>query len=226
MEETNIKQFELKRFTITFLLMVIGQSFLVLSTVSFASAFKFLPRWMETFVIFTLFAFFIFLIAAFLARNINKYFRYSFYLMVTILICMLIYYICETSTNPIFLSWSKALEWVDDILIFVFYLYFFYSVYVFCKKYEYNVGIKHAKTALVAFIVLYSISTIATFLSSVDGIKHNIIANRIFLYGGWVLNITIYVYTLVVLIIFAVKAKKRIKLENKKEAEKDEKVPQ
>lgn len=226
MEEITNKKAELKRFSISFLLMIIGQSFTVLSTVGFVSAFKFLPRWMEYFTVFIILGYIVFFFAALIVRNVNKYFRYSLYLIVTVGICLLIYYICLSSTNPIFLSWAKALEWIDDILIFVFYLYFVYSVYVFCKKYEYRVGIKHAKAAIVTFVVLYTLNTFATFLSSADFIKHNIVANRVFLYGGWVVNIAMYVYILVVFIRLALRLKHRISEENRKEAEKDEKVPQ
>ena len=226
MEEISNKKAELKRFSISFLLMIIAQSFIVLSTVAFASAFKFLPRWMEFFAIFVILGYIVFFFATFVVRNVNKYFRYSLYLIVTIGICLLIFYICESSTNPIFLSWSKAFEWIDDILMFAFYLYFVYSVYDFCKKYEYRVGIKHAKAAIVTFVVLYTLNTSATFLSSADFIKHNIVANRVFLYGGWTINITMYVYILVVFIRLAIRLKHRIKEENRKEAEKDEKVPQ
>ena len=195
----------------TFLLFIIGQVCFVLATISMAESLKILPRWLSGFSIFEVIGCVVFFIALLRTRFINQSLKLSFYTFCTFLIALIFCQVCKTSNDDFFLVLGKGLVWSVDMLFCITYLYFFHGCDRLFLEAKQIHEVKHLKASFIAYAVLYVTYIVFNYLSTASFVVSNMFLNRFFLYGSIAIMVGLRVFTLVALIILAVKMNKKQK---------------
>lgn len=202
---------QFKRFKLSFTLFWIGQICFLLSLFTFDGRFKFLPNWLIFLELFSYIGFVIMFIGIAISRGINKNFYYSLVTCLIFVAVTVLQSVCVTSTDDFYINWSKGLEWSNQALKCLFYFYFFYG----CYKYFVSLGHteigKKSKIAAIIFVTLFILERLTVFLMFFNGIKANIVANRIMTFGQMIINFAIYTYLVVISTIIFIRLNKRRK---------------
>ena len=168
-------------------LFAIGCFFVLIGSFSAASSFKFIPRWIESFVGFIAISFAFFIIAGFLTIKHDKSYIYAFITVGLTIVTSLVASICNTSTDPLYRAWSKGLEFSADLLLAIYYMYYFHASYTMLGKHGRTKAQKKLKISCTVFFGVYVTYFLAFLVGKMPVITHNIIANRVFSYGTWIL---------------------------------------
>lgn len=211
MEENNELREKAKRFNSSFLTFIFSQFFLVVSSLDVASRFKVLSLLFEILGLFSIVAYFLFALSVFKLRRINHQFFLSLVTIGLLFTSMLVRDICKTSTDDFYLIWGNALDWTARCLLCVFYIYFFLGVHNFFKEIGVAKENKNHLAVTISFISLFVLERLLVFLLFFDGIKFNMITNRICTYGKMILTIAIYIYVLVISIVIKVRYHNKVK---------------
>ena len=207
-EEASINQEdsekEIKRFRTSFLLFLIGQIFWTISAFSFGATFKFLPHWLSIFNAFTLIGHPIVVIALIRLRKINKDFILALITMGLYLVTAFIFSVCETSNDPLYLAIGKGMDWSKRILMCLMYIYTFIGCYHFFTKHNLETGAKKAKRAYIAFFIIYAFYFFFEIFSRFKFIMYNTVANRIFTYSSWFMELSVYVYAVLIMFVLVI----------------------
>jgi len=208
-----------KKFRTGFILFMISQIMVTLSTLSMGSEFKALPSWLGLFIVFEFFAFITFFFAMLKLYKFNKNFTYAF-ITYGIYFTMTVFAdVSSTSTSDFYLAWSRAMDLICRILLCVFYIYSFLGFYHYFKEIGLEKGAKKMRVGYLSFAGMFLIERVFTFLSTLQAIKLNLVAYTIFKYGAWALNFAIEIYILVTLILVFVMYEKYRKEGGKKNEE-------
>lgn len=200
---------QFKRFKLSFTLFWIGQICFLLSLFTFDGRFKFLPNWLIFLELFGFIGFVVMFIGIAISRGINKNFYYSLVTCLIFIAVTVLQSVCVTSTDDFYVNWSKGLEWSNQALKCLFYFYFFYG----CYKYFVSLGHteigKKSKIAAIIFVSLFILERLTVFLMFFNGIKANIVANRIMTFGQMIINFAIYTYLVIISTIIFIRLNKR-----------------
>ena len=200
---------QFKRFKLSFTLFWIGQICFLLSLFTFDGRFKFLPNWLIFLELFGFIGFVVMFIGIAISRGINKNFYYSLVTCLIFIAVTVLQSVCVTSTDDFYVNWSKGLEWSNQALKCLFYFYFFYG----CYKYFVSLGHteigKKSKIAASIFVSLFILERLTVFLMFFNGIKANIVANRIMTFGQMIINFAIYTYLVIISTIIFIRLNKR-----------------
>lgn len=210
---------ELKVFKKSFILFLVGQILLIISTLSRATVINGVPRWLSIFELFLYIAYIIYFFALFYIRNLNISFKRSFISLLALFVVFMFYEVSRTSESQFYVSSSRGLGWSIDIVKCIFYLYFFHGCSVLFDKYGFHAGKKKTIIFLSAFMLLFIAGETFNYLSSVSGILKNRFFNRFFLYGSWGLVFLTYVSVFVMTIIIAHYLNKKFKERKEREHE-------
>ncbi len=202
---------QFKRFKLSFTLFWIGQICFLLSLFTFDGRFKFLPSWLIFLDLFGFIGFVVMFIGIAISRGINKNFYYSLVTCLIFVAVAVLQSVCVTSTDDFYVNWSKGLEWSNQAFKCLFYFYFFYG----CYKYFVSLGHteigKKSKIAAIIFVSLFILERLTVFLMFFNGIKANIVANRIMTFGQMIINFVIYTYLVIISTIIFIRLNKRRK---------------
>ena len=208
-----------KKFRTGFILFMVSQIMVTLSTLSMGSEFKALPSWLGLFIVFEFFALITFFFAMLKLYKFNKNFTYAF-ITYGIYFTMTVFAdVSSQSTNDFYLAWSRAMDLICRILLCVFYIYSFLGFHHYFTEIGLEKGAKKMRVGYLSFAGMFLIERVFTFLSSLKAIKLNLVAYTIFKYGAWALNFAIEIYILVMLILVFVMYEKHRKEGGKKNEE-------
>lgn len=208
-----------KKFRTGFILFMVSQIIVTLSTLSMGSEFKALPSWLGLFIVFEFFALITFFFAMLKLYKFNKNFTYAF-ITYGIYFTMTVFAdVSSQSTNDFYLAWSRAMDLICRILLCLFYIYSFLGFHHYFKEIGLEKGAKKMRVGYLSFAGMFLIERVFTFLSSLKAIKLNLVAYTIFKYGAWALNFAIEIYVLVMLILVFVMYEKYRKGGGKKNEE-------
>ena len=202
---------QLKKFKTSFTFFWIGQILFLISMFTFEGRFKFLPSWLILLAVFGYIGFVVMMIGIFIGRGINKEFYYSLVTCIIFIGVTVLKSVCETSTDDFYINWSKGLEWSIQALKCLFYFYFFYGCYKYFVSLGHSEIGKKSKIAAIIFVSLFILERLTVFLMFFNGIKANIVANRIFTFGQMIVNFVIYVYLVVITTFIFIRLNKRRK---------------
>ena len=189
------KKKELKLFQIAFLIFMIGQIVLIISTLNFATSINGVPRFFRYFKYLKYLTYLSYFGALFIIRPLNQSFRYCFYSIIIFAVTHFIQLLCETSTNQFYVALGKGLDWSVDILLCIFYLLFFHGCFLFFDAHNLKTGKKNAYFVLITFLVLFISSKVFAYLAGTRTIMKLAFFNRFFLYGSWGFEFLIYTFT-------------------------------
>ena len=210
---------ELDYFHQSFIFFLVGQIFLMLSTVSFSTLINGVPN---SFAFFAGFAFVggaFYIVSTYRLRNFNKAFRYSLYSMIIYLVLGFVNEACITSTEGSIVAVGYGLDWSTIFVLAFFYFYFFNGCVMFFKKYNCEKDVKTIKITVIALIVLIVLNIVFSFLKTVRDIQRNSTFHKVCTYGEWASILTIYILILVVVIRLEIHVHKYIKTKRKEKKE-------
>ena len=210
---------ELKIFKKAFIIFFISEILLIISTVSNATIINGVPRWLDVFEIFLYISFILMLFSVFPLRRFNDSFRKSLYSLLALYIVTMFFLVCETSNEQFYVSISRGLDWSIDIVKCIFYLFYFHGCVLFFDKYNLHAGKKKTIILLIVFLVLFIANELFDYLSTSSLVRRNRFFNRFFLYGTWGFSFASYVFTFVMIIIFASFLNKHFKKEKENKDE-------
>ena len=214
---------ELRVFQKCFLLFLIAQVLLTISTLGYATTINGVPRFLSLFKILSDVSNVIFIIALFKLKRINISFRHSFYSIITYLITIFVYGAFISSTNQFYVALGYGIKWTNDILSCMFYLYFFHGCYIFFNKNGLKTGRKRALITFFVFLTLFILKIIFVYITSVKLVLTNTILNRFFVYGSWALTASIYIFIFVMVLQAAIYVNKKLKPKTDMNSKKGEK---
>lgn len=217
MEEVKNNQSKNKKFKKAFIIFLISQIMLVFSTLEFATRFKFIPSWFSAFTVFILIGLVLMAVALYKLKDINQHFRHAFLTAIILFSASLFQDACAKSTEEFYVLISKGLDWSVQILLAVLYVYFFLGARNYFNETSTTKSSKHSKTGLIVFLIIFLLERLSVFLMFFDGIKSNMIANRICTYVQWLSMLAIYIYVVVILILIVVAMKHVEKKDNDNE---------
>ena len=191
---------EIKLFKNAFMVFYIGQIFLIISTLSYLTSINGIPRFFNYFAYFSYVTYLMYFITLYIMRFSNKSFRLSYYSIGVFIVIYIIQAIASTSTNEVFLALSKGLEISLDIMLALFYLFFFRGTYLLYDKFGLEAGKRKAKIAFFVFLGIYILGQICEFLLGTRLLMSSMLAKRIFLYASWGLRFALYTFALVIAI--------------------------
>ena len=220
--EKNDKK-ELALFRAGFVNFFLGEIFLIVSTLSRATIINGIPRVFSFFSFFTFVAYVMFTVASFIVRNLNINFRKSLYAMAIFDVVAFVYNVCISSTNSMYNAIGRGLYWSQSFILCAFYVYFFFGMTFFFRKYNFNKGEKRSTLAVALFVIFFIGETIFEYLSTTKLVLTNKFANRFFLYGSWGFEFLLYTSIFVITIMAMSYINKHIPKE-KKGKKKDEEV--
>ena len=215
---------ELKSFRAAFIIFLIGQIFLIVSTLTYAANINGVPRFFRFFDLFVVVTNVLDWVALFLLRKVNKSFRYSFYSVSIFLVLLIVYSIAMSSSESMYVAIGRGLSWSKDIVQAVFYIYFFHGCYLFFEKQGFNTGKKVAYISIFIFLGLFITSCVLTYLITVRPVQRNFVLYRIFLYSGWGFKFLIYAFTFVIVLRAGTYLQSKYKAKKKKEKDGEGKV--
>ena len=204
-------ELQLKNFRTSFKLFWLGQIFLFIGCLYFDGRFKFLPDWLILLAIFKVVGIVLTALALFRTRNINREFFLSLVTLVIYAATNILRSVCTTSTDEFYINWAKGLDWSIQLLECITYIYYFLG----CYKYFVSLGHtgigKKSKIAAIIFVSLFILERLTVFLMFFNGIRANIMANRVFTFGQIIINVVIYIYLVVITSIIRFHMKKKRK---------------
>ena len=214
---------ELRSFRAAFIIFLIGQIFLIVSTLTYASNINGVPRFFAVFDLFVVVTNVLDWVALFLLKKVNRSFRYSFYSVSIFLVLLFVYMVAMSSSDSIYVAIGRGLYWSRDIVQCIFYLYFFHGCYLFFEKQKFNTGKKVAFVSIFIFLGLFIASCVLTYLITVRPVQKNFVLYRILLYSGWGAKFLIYAFTFVIVLRAGIYINRKINPKTKKKKEKHEK---
>ena len=231
-ENTQVKVDKTKKeqrtFHVAFIIFLIGQIFLIVSTLSYAANINGVPRIFAMFDIFIVVTNVLHWIALFILKKVNNSFKLSFYSVSIFLVLLMVHTIAMSSSESLYVAIGRGLYWSRDIVQCIFYLYFFHGCILFFEKHNLTGGKKVAIVSLFVLLALFIASSVLTYLITVRSIQRNFVLYRVMLYSGWGTKFLIYAYTFVVVIVLGQYLKKMLgplkKKRNKDEKRKAESV--
>lgn len=191
----------IKLFQTGFVFFFIGQILLILSTLSNATIINGVPHVLFLFSLLTDVVYVLFFISAFLLKRFNKSFMHSFYSIIIFIIVSAFVQVCNTSISPMNIAMGRGLRWSAQIVLAVFYLYFFHGCSLQYEVFGSDKAKKRTYLACYIFAVLFVIFMVLTFLSENGQVRKNLFFNRFSLYGKWVASFFVYVFVFVISII-------------------------
>lgn len=210
MLDLNNQQEVTKRFQSSFVLILISQFLFLFASLSVASKFKFPGSdWLGLLILFNYIAYIVMGIGLFRIRNINQNLKYALYTFIILIVVNIFQDVCAKSNDDFYIVWSKALSWSGRFLLGVLYVYLFLGFRDFFFARDLARPSRNSKRSGIAFLSLFVVERLAVFLMFFDGIKSNMIANRVCTYLSWVMVIVIYIYVIVALFIILVNMKRK-----------------
>ena len=213
----NKEPINIKKLKASFILLLIGQVCFVLSTLSLGGTFKFFPRWLESFEQFLYIACVLMFISMAQIHKLKKAFHYSLISIGISFLALIAAKICATSQESLYIAWGKGLSWSSDILVCVFFIYFFHGCYLLFEDFGIVKHSRKAKIANIVYLIIFVIYFIFRMGKNIQRIMNNALANRVFLYGSWVMVFVLYIYTLIIVIGLAIPVLKMKKGGNENE---------
>ena len=202
---------KLNYFKNSFKLFWLSQIFLFLALLYFDGRFKFLPDWLSLLSVFKVVGFVMMTIALYRTKDINREFFLSLITLIIFAATNILKSVCSTSTDEFYINWAKGLDWSIQILKCITYIYFFWG----CYKYFVSLGHqgigKKSRIGAIIFVSLFILERLTVFLMFFNGIRANIMANRVFTFGQIVINVVIYIYLVVITTIIQVNLRKKRK---------------
>ena len=197
-----------KRITNSIIIFMVALIFAALANFSFGSSFKFLPRWLEAFVVFIVAAYILFFIAMLRLWRFNKSFKYAFITLGISMVVLFLSAVCETSNDGTYLVLAKAFSMSQELLTIVFYCYFFFGCREIFIESNKEKDAKKTLFYIIALIGLEVLSFLIARFAKFPFIAHNIVANRIFAYTPWVLQFVISFYAMAIAIVITIRVHK------------------
>lgn len=197
------KQKELKTFKKCFIVFLVGQILLIISTLSHSTIINGVPRWFSIFELLMYITYILYLFAVFPMRKYNQSFNRAFISLLALYIVDVFYEVCRTSESQFYVSASRGLNWSIDLVKCIFYLFFFHGCALFFDKYNLHAGKKKTIILLTIFLVLFALSEIFDYLSGTALLRRNRFFNRFFLYGSWGFSFLVYTFIFVMTNILA-----------------------
>ena len=194
---------ELYLFKKSFILFTIGVSFLVLSTLNYATSINGVPRFFRMFSFFAFVSCFFYFISFFMIRKLHNSFTNAYITVAIYLVVLLFGMVCETSNRPYFVELSRGLVWSANLLEIFYYILFFYGCSKLFEKHEFRKGRINAKLSYVIFASLSVLEALFTYLSKTRFVMRDIFFNRFFLYGSWGIQFLLYTFIFVISIMAA-----------------------
>lgn len=222
-EENNEVKKELKIFRGSFITFFVGEVFLIVSTLSRATIINGVPRIFAIFSMFTTVAYILYTVAAFVSRNLNVNAKKALLSVAIFDVVAFIYQICLTSTDAYYNNLARGLYWSENILLCVFYVFYFFGVRDFFRKYSFDKASKRSFLSIIIFVVFFLGEVVFEYLSTTKLVLSNAFANRFFLYGTWAFEFLLYVSIFAVSIVAMAYINKHIP-HGKEDKKKHEKV--
>ena len=218
MEKITTPKDNQKKFQFTFVLFFIGQALLLLGFFSFGAQFKFLPSWLSLFAFFIFFGYIALFISLIRVYKVNQNFMYAAITMVITFVLSIMGDIASKSTEDFYIYLSKGFNWSGSITLCIFYVYFFLGCYDYFASRNLSEAQKHSKTGFIVFPILFVAQSLLQAGPDFAFIKFNLIANRICVYGSWIMYFVISCFVVALLLNIVIYMHKL----NKKEGEKNE----
>ena len=201
---------QLKAFRSSFTLFWLSQICFLLGSLHFDGRFKVLPDAIVLLVIFQVIGYVLMAITLYRTRKVNHEFYLSGITFIILGAVSILKSVCTTSTDEFYINWAKGVDWSIQVLKCITYFYFFLG----CYKYFVSLGHTHigkkSKIGAIIFVSLFILERLTVFLMFFNGIRANIMANRILTFGQIVINLVIYIYLVVITsVIFVNMHKKR-----------------
>lgn len=202
-----------KKFDKAFLLFAIGQLFMVIGLLDYASSIKVLADWLFLFSILEIVGVVLMIISSTMLYEYNK--KY-FYFFITSIICLFINLLSafgDESTEDFTIAVAKGLGISGDILLCASYVYFFLGTkeYFIDEKLDKNAS--RSKLSCLVIVILMIAINVMNFMKTVSFVQTNLIAMSIFKYGSVALKFGMYAYIFVILLIMK-SDKKRKEINN------------
>lgn len=195
----------------SFKLFWLSQIFLFLALLYFDGRFKFLPDWLSLLAIFRVVGFVMMAIALYRTKDINREFFLSLVTFIIFGATNILKSVCSTSTDEFYINWAKGLDWSIQILKCITYIYFFWGCYKYFASLGHQGIGKKSRIGAIIFVSLFILERLTVFLMFFNGIRANIMANRVFTFGQIVINVVIYIYLVVITTIIQVNLRKKRK---------------
>lgn len=202
----------IRLFHVCIIIFLVGEFFLIISTLNFATIINGVPRWFGYFNYVSYVAYLLFLFSTFFLRRLDKAFFYSFISMIIYILLNAVSRICETSTNALYVNLGKGLNWSSTAVICIFFDYFFYGCAMVFKKFGYDKGKRAAIIFLIVFTGVFLLSKGFEYFSTASFIRVTTF-QRFFLYGTWIANFILYTLSLVSVLLGVRYLNKKIKEE-------------
>ena len=191
-ENNKQEQLPFKKIYAAYIIFMLAQVFLTISLASYGSNFKFLPKWLDNLAVFAILSYIFYIISLFFLRKLAKQFYYSLITVILLLVTTLTRDICRTSSEALYLAWGKGLEFTITLLEVMFFAYFFQGTFLIMKQHKHEEGAQKTKGALIAFIVIFILNILASFISKMPVVINHLVANRVSLYSCWLLQFVFY----------------------------------
>lgn len=218
-----------KKFRSAVILFLFGQFFYILSVASSISTFKFLPRWLTFLILFTYIAYIFFFISLFKIRKVNKYCFYSFITFLVLMTLTFINDISIKSTNGFYLSLTRAYSWSIKFLQTIMCVYFFQGTYFEFNEKGLLKNYKKTKIMCYIYVSLFGSYILLSLIAKLPVISSNIIPNRIFYYGLWLMSFIVELYVFAICInvlIGTIKLRKEVNEDVEESQTKEEPLPE
>lgn len=200
-----------KKYQTGFLLFTVAQFFMILGLMDYATSIKVLSDWLVLFTLCGLVGCILMVIASTMLYSYNKNY---FYFLISALVCTFVVMLCivaTESTEDFTIAWSRGLNISGDILMCVSYGYFFLGSKDYFADNNLNRNIKRCSVSFVFIIVSTIVINLMNFVTTLDVVKTNYIANAIFKYGAVLFKFITYTFMLVMLILMFVHMHKQRK---------------
>lgn len=210
---------DIKKFQKAYLLFALAQFFIILSLFSYGGQIKALSEFFFLFEIFAIVGAALMIIAASRLVFIN---RNCFYFFVTTMFYFfigLLATVASESTEDFTVAISNGLKVSSTLLLCVAYVYFFLGTRDYFKEQGLLGNVKNSKFGYIAVIGGTALLMIIDFVKSWNIIKTNYVLISVLRYSGLLIELAMYVFVLVILIMMLVYMKKRIEEGNNNEKE-------
>ena len=208
-----------KRFDKAFLLFLIGQVFMMLGLIDYASSIKVLSDWLFIFSLLEIVGVILMIVASTMLYEFNKNY---FYFFITSVICLFVNLLAtfgEESTEDLTIAVARGLGITGDILLCVSYVYFFLGTRDYFLENELDKNAKRCKYSCFVVVILTIVINLMSFIRTVPVVQTNVIAASIFKYGCVAIKLGLYVYIFVILLLMKKTTDKKRKETNNNEKE-------
>lgn len=210
---------DIKKFKNAYFLFALAQAFIILSLFSYGGQIKALSELFFLFEWFAVAGGALMIVAATKLVFIN---RNCFYFFVSTMFYFFINFlaiIASESTEDLTVALGKGLDISGQLLLCVTYVYFFLGTRDYFKENGLEGNIKNSKFGYIIVIACTAVLMIIDFISPWNAVKTNYVLITILKYGSLVIELFMYTFVLVILIMMLVYMHKRSKEINNNEKE-------